>query len=256
MEDLRYRPPGVDKDLLTGVHLSLPVNSLGLVYGRSGSGKTTLLQLLAGLATPTGGAIFLGPPPGGAGGGEGGTAAPRVPCSRADLARLAGLLFQFPERYFLADTVVEELTFGWPKRDPFALQPLLERLQAALAAVGLEYTALTANPRSLSGGNQRKLAMAVQMVRLPGLLLLDEPLAGLDWRARADMVKLLGELKKGRSLLVVSHDLGELMPLVDRSWKMEMGGHLAEVEWPPANYTHDLPSSLLNDANENSLFAL
>lgn len=52
---------------------------------------------------------------------------------------------------------------------------------------------------------------------------------GADWRARADVVKILGQLKKEVSLLVVSHDLRELEGLVDRSWRMHMGGRLEEV---------------------------
>ncbi|CAI7819257.1 unnamed protein product, partial [Closterium sp. NIES-54] len=100
--------------------------------------------------------------------------------------------------------------------------------------VGLMGVALDTNPRALSGGNQRRLALAIQLVRMPELLLLDEPLAGLDWRARADVVRLLAALKRERSILVVSHDLRELAPLVDRSWRMQMGGRLREESLPAA----------------------
>lgn len=68
---------------------------------------------------------------------------------------------------------------------------------------------------------------------MPDLLLLDEPLAGLDWKARADVVKLLWGLKKECTIIIVSHDLKELTPLVDRAWHMEMGGVLKEKPWPP-----------------------
>ncbi|KAG0456606.1 hypothetical protein HPP92_024394 [Vanilla planifolia] len=69
-------------------------------------------------------------------------------------------------------------------------------------------------------------------VQKPDLLLLDEPLAGLDWKARSDVVKLLKDLKKELTILVVSHDLKELSALVDVSWKMEMGGMLKEEPLP------------------------
>ncbi|CAI5973815.1 unnamed protein product [Closterium sp. NIES-64] len=138
--------------------------------------------------------------------------------------------------YFLTDSVLAELTFGWPSRveDIPLRQALAARVQAALIAVGLMGVTLDTNPRALSGGNQRRLALAIQLVRMPELLLLDEPLAGLDWRARTDVVRLLAALKRERSILVVSHDLRELAPLVDRSWRMQMGGRLREEPLPAA----------------------
>lgn len=96
---------GAEAPLLSNVDLALPPHSLGLVYGRSGAGKTTLLQLLAGLQQPTAGRITIsaggvgpGVGPGRVrGGGEGQSTAER-------LARV-GLVFQFPERHFLGDTL-------------------------------------------------------------------------------------------------------------------------------------------------------
>lgn len=96
---------GAESPLLSNVDLALPPHSLGLVYGRSGAGKTTLLQLLAGLQQPTAGRITIsagevgpGVGPGRVpGGGEGQSTAER-------LARV-GLVFQFPERHFLGDTL-------------------------------------------------------------------------------------------------------------------------------------------------------
>eukprot|EP00897_Mesotaenium_endlicherianum_P005582 jgi/Mesen1/5051/ME000252S04168 len=226
VEGVSYRPQGIDTPLLSDVTMSLPHKSLGLVYGRSGSGKTTLLQVLAGLAAPSAGSICVG---------RGETGQQRPSLTRAELAEKVGIVFQFPERYFLADSVLEELTFGWPRRaEDIAVRiALAARLEAAVSAVGLEGVMLNANPRSLSGGNQRRLALAVQLVRMPELLVLDEPLAGLDWKARADVVKLLSRLKEERSIVVVSHDLRELSPLVDRAWHMHMGGRLTRESWPP-----------------------
>eukprot|EP00244_Chara_vulgaris_P008106 TRINITY_DN3076_c0_g3_i1.p1 TRINITY_DN3076_c0_g3~~TRINITY_DN3076_c0_g3_i1.p1 ORF type:complete len:131 (+),score=20.70 TRINITY_DN3076_c0_g3_i1:36-395(+) len=97
-------------------------------------------------------------------------------------------------------------------------------------AVGITGISLDTSPRSLSDGYKRRLALAIQLVRLPDVLLLDEPLAGLDWKARGDLVRLLGQLKKDRTIIVVSHDLRELAPLVDRAWQMEMGGRMKEVQ--------------------------
>ncbi|OEL27230.1 ABC transporter I family member 11, chloroplastic [Dichanthelium oligosanthes] len=207
-----YRPPGTEHNLLNEVNLSLREKSFGLIFGRSGSGKTTLLQLLAGLSEPTSGSICIqkyddsGNPIG----------LPEILTSQR-----VGIVFQFPERYFLADTVLEEVTFGWPrqKADLLFKEQLALNLQNAFNSVGLTTISLDEDPQSLSGGFKRRLSLALQLVQTPDLLLLDEPLAGLvdvvakfllqmsDWKARADVVNLLKELKKHHTILVVSHDL-------------------------------------------------
>ncbi|KAJ1253605.1 hypothetical protein BS78_K227200 [Paspalum vaginatum] len=128
----------------------------GMIFGRSGSGKTTLLQLLADLSEPTFGSICI---------------------QKYDYI---GIVFQFPERY-LADTVLEEVTFGWPrqKADLQFKEQLALNLQNAFKSVGLTAISLDEDPQSLSGGFKRRLALAIQLVQTPDLLLLDEPLAGL-----------------------------------------------------------------------------
>ncbi|GBG92846.1 hypothetical protein CBR_g57502 [Chara braunii] len=248
-----YFPAGVKEPLLDKVSLSLPKNSLGLIYGKSGSGKTTLLQILGGLYVPTSGIISFHDENEVAAGGRGaagdgvrqrrreeamgqrsrgGTRGRKRGCTRTELTARTGLVFQFPERYFLSDTVLEELTFGWPRgvEDLEFRKDLAMRLQIAAMAVGITGISLDTSPRSLSDGYKRRLALAIQLVRLPDVLLLDEPLAGLDWKARGDLVRLLRQLKKDRTIIVVSHDLRELAPLVDRAWEMEIGGRLKEVQ--------------------------
>ncbi|XP_047163616.1 ABC transporter I family member 11, chloroplastic-like, partial [Vigna umbellata] len=137
-------------------------------------------------------------------------------------------------RYFVADNVLDEVTFGWPRQkgNHHLRENLTLGLQRAINWVGLSGISLDKNPHSLSGGYKRRLALAIQLVQTPDLLILDEPLAGLDWKARADVVKLLKHLKKELTVLVVSHDLREFANLVDRSWRMEMGGNLKEEFLP------------------------
>ncbi|KAL3677367.1 hypothetical protein R1sor_027315 [Riccia sorocarpa] len=245
VKGVTYRPPGSEAKLLDNVSFSLPEKSLGLVYGASGSGKTTLLQIFEfrhyGSAsvsplrvrysevwpTPTNGAVYVG---------SGQSDSTKTPSSPTSLSARVGIVFQFPERCFLTDTIVEELMFGWSRQtqDPVLRQTLTLRIQSAVYVVGLQGMPLDMNPRNLSDGYKRRLALAVQLVRMPDVMLLDEPLAGLDWKARADVVKLLTTLKKEKTVIVVSHDLKELSPLVDRAWQMEMGGILTKQPWPSA----------------------
>ncbi|KAL5860716.1 hypothetical protein ACOSQ4_002012 [Xanthoceras sorbifolium] len=225
VSDVFYRPPGTQLNILNGVSFSLPEKDFGLIFGQSGSGKTTLLQLLAGLSKPTSGSIYVQRY-----GNDGKSNMSTEPLS----PERVGIVFQFPERYFVADNVLDEVIFGWPRQsgDLQLKEYLALNLQRAINWVGLSGISLDKDPHSLSGGYKRRLALAIQLVQIPDLLILDEPLAGLDWKARADVVKLLKHLKKELTILVVSHDLKELVTLVDRSWRMDMGGVLMEEPLP------------------------
>ncbi len=89
--------------------------------------------------------------------------------------------------------------------------------------MGLENIPLHTSPHALSGGQQRRLALAVQLIRQPHLLLLDEPTAGLDWSMRRQLVSLLAKLKQHWTLFVVTHDAGEMQEIADKSWTIKHG---------------------------------
>jgi energy-coupling factor transporter ATP-binding protein EcfA2 len=224
---LSYQPPGSPAPLLNNINMILQPNQLGLVYGKSGAGKSTLLQLIAGLACSTQGTISFSSPSS--------TTNEQQQTQEKGLSsqkrmKAAGLVFQFPERHFVGRTIAHEITAGWPspitpaayaKREVLSL-----RAYAVLSAVGLDSVSLETPLSSLSDGYKRRVALAVQLVRQPAILLLDEPLAGLDWRTRLELVGVIGKLKKECTIVVVSHDLRELAPLVDVSWCMKPGGVL------------------------------
>lgn len=205
LKDVVYHPPATVEPILRGTTLELGSQELGLVVGPSGSGKTTLLEILAGLAEQTKGKIYWRD----------------QPLTSLDLQQLGGLVFQFPERHFCGSNLLEELRLGHP-------EITTEQLKTALAEVGLDAIPLDTSPHALSGGQQRRLALAVQLIRQPNLLLLDEPTAGLDWSMRLQLAKLLGKLKQHWTLLIVSHDPDELLSIADRCWKINQG-HLEVV---------------------------
>jgi len=208
---VRYQPATAVRPVLDGVSLQLAQGQLGLVAGRSGSGKTTLLEVISGLAEPERGQIRW----------EG-----EVLSSR-QRRWLCGLVFQFPERHFLGLTVGQELRLGQPR------QPS-ERLEQVLSLVGLEGLSPQQPPEQLSGGQQRRLALAVQLLRDPPVLLLDEPTAGLDWAVRADVVDLLAVLARERAVLVVTHEPELFQNLAQRSWQLQRGVLTEREGCPPA----------------------
>ncbi len=200
LKDVMYHPPATVDPILKATNLELQSQELGLVVGPSGSGKTTLLEILAGLAQQTKGKIFWG----------------EQELTFLELQQLCGLVFQFPERHFCGSNILEELRLGHP-------EITTENVRNALEEVGLQDIPLHTSPHRLSGGQQRRLALAVQLIRQPNLLLLDEPTAGLDWSMRQQLAKLLSKLKQHWTLLIVSHDPDELLAIADRSWRINKG---------------------------------
>lgn len=200
LKNLSYHPPATPNPILKSIDLELPSQQLGLIIGASGSGKTTLLEILSGLAESTSGAIYWN----------------EQELNSLDLQQLAGLVFQFPERHFCGSNILEELRLGHPELT-------WEEIQLALQEVGLEGLSYQQSPHALSGGQQRRLALAVQLIRQPNILMLDEPTAGLDWSMRKQLTKLLEKLKEHWTLLVVTHDAGDLLEIADRCWLIEQG---------------------------------
>jgi energy-coupling factor transport system ATP-binding protein len=200
IKHLSYHPPASDRSILTDLNLELAPQQLGLIIGPSGSGKSTLLEILAGMATGTSGGVYW---------------RDRV-LNTELLQQLGGLVFQFPERHFCTNSVLEELRLGHPELG-------IERVEGALSAVGLAEIPLQTSPHALSGGQQRRLALAVQLIRQPHLLLLDEPTAGLDWSMRQQLVGLLARLKQEWTLLIVTHDAGDLLAIADKCWQIDRG---------------------------------
>ena len=200
LRNLTYHPTASLTAILKSINLDLAPQKLGLIIGPSGSGKSTLLEILSGLAEPTSGSVLWR----------------EQELISEQLQQLAGLVFQFPERHFCGGSILEELRLGHPELG-------IERVNHALSEVGLEHLTLSTPPHALSGGQQRRLALAVQLIRQPNLLLLDEPTAGLDWSMRQQLVNLLAKLKKDWTLLIVTHDPGDLLAISDYCWTINHG---------------------------------
>lgn len=207
IESLTYHPAATPQPILKNITLELDTNQVGLIVGQSGSGKSTLLELLAGFAQWQSGDIHWF----------------SQELTPDHLQQLSGLVFQFPERHFCGSTILEELRLGH-----LALEG--DRISSVLSTVGLGHLNYDTPPHYLSGGQQRRLALAVQLLRQPSLLLLDEPTAGLDWSMRRQILEVLKQLKKQWTVIVVSHEPEELLSVSDRAWRLTHG----ELQEPSA----------------------
>jgi len=190
-------PGGVEA--LREVDLTLAGGELVCVLGENGAGKSTLLRVLAGLTLPTRGrALVLGRDTRRAKAGV--------------LARGVGYLAQDTTAYLVADSVAEEVA-GTLENLGAADNG---RVAAALAAFHLEAVA-GRNPRDLSLGQRKAVALAATLVRDPELILLDEPTRGLSADRREELGQVLrGHVRAGRAVLAVTHDVEFAAQWADR----------------------------------------
>ena len=183
LKNIYYHPSTAEKPILKDLCLKSNAGKITIVRGPSGSGKTTLVEIISGISGYQKGEITW--------------------FDKTLNARqrrwLCGLVFQFPERYFLGLSVAQELRIGHKRLTT-------EEQLSALNKVGLNNLDLKKPPESLSGGQQRRLSIAVQLLRNPKILLLDEPTAGLDWSVRLGIIELLNRLKNKQTILIVTHE--------------------------------------------------
>ncbi len=172
--------------------------SHGLI-GMTGSGKSTLLQHLNALLRPQEGRVRVA---------EFDLGDPAV--DRRRVVRRVGLVFQNPEMQFFEYYVGDEIAYG--PRQLKVDEPLAARVRWAMEHVGLDFETFKDRPLfTLSGGERRKVALASTLALKPGILLLDEPTAGLDPASRRDLLeKLLAMRAAGLTLVLSSHQMGDL----------------------------------------------
>lgn len=195
--------------LLNDVSLAFEPGTITLLIGRNGAGKSTLLETMAGLRPLNEGAVKLGNEPLW-------TSRGRRRRPNRNVTLKLGLAMQHSESQWFAPAVRDELLYSLR---PYSLDvPAAERrMSAALGKMGLPVSLADRDPWTLSGGQQRKLAIACLLACEPDWLLLDEPAAGLDGDGVARLRDVLAEHKAGGGgAVVATHDLEALLPLADR----------------------------------------
>ena len=185
---------------------------IGLI-GHTGSGKSTLIQHFNGLLKPTSGKIYI----------NGEDIFQSKEMTRA--ARFAvGLVFQYPEYQLFEETVYADVAFG-PKNMGLDKDEIDRRVRENCRIVGLSEDVLDKSPFELSGGQKRRVALAGIFAMEPEVMVLDEPMAGLDPAGCADVFRFIKEYheKHGTTILFVTHSMEYAAQMSERIIVMDHG---------------------------------
>lgn len=208
-----YRSGPQTSVALDKINLTIHDGELLALIGHTGSGKSTLAQHLNGLLEPTSGRVLLD-----------GEDINQKGASRRALRFKVGLVFQYPEHQLFEETVYKDISFG-PKNMGLSGEEIKQRVRAAMAQVGLDFEEMQGrSPFELSGGQMRRVALAGVLAMQPRVLVLDEPTAGLDPRARDFLlsdIKCLNE--EGTTVVLISHGMDEVARLATRVAVLEKG---------------------------------
>jgi energy-coupling factor transport system ATP-binding protein len=212
--------------LLQDITVQLNRGEITLLLGCTGSGKTTLLQTIAGLKPPDAGSLKLD--------GEPYWQNRKVPQS---ILLQMGLVFQFPEQQLFARSIGREFAYSLrPYRLPDEqkkkqISKALERWDSpTVGHNGEERFHPDRSPFALSGGERRRLGLALGTATQPSWLLLDEPSAGLEAQSVVTLLDVLNQHRNaGEGAIVATHDLDTFLPLADRVLLLQKGRLVGDV---------------------------
>lgn len=202
---------------LSGVSLTIESKSFTGLIGHTGSGKSTLIEHMCALKMPTKGTVYV----------DGVATSDKK--GRSAARKAVGFVSQYPEYQLFAETVFDDVAFG-PKNHGVPQDELGSVVSEALAQVGLSADEIgSLSPFELSGGQQRRVAIAGILAMKPHTIVLDEPLAGLDPRGRKEIMNLLKSLHdQGTTLVMVSHSMDDIAEYADKIVVLNEGTVLTE----------------------------
>ncbi len=188
------------------VSLSVGEGEFVALIGHTGSGKSTLVQHFNGLLAPTSGRVLVD--------GQELFSSKEVTLK----ARFkVGLVFQYPEYQLFEETVYKDVAFG-PRNMGLDESEVDRRVRLAVRQMGLNEDLLETSPFDLSGGQKRRVALAGVFAMEPRLLVLDEPMAGLDPVGREEILNCIRRFREesGASVLFVTHSMEDAARAADR----------------------------------------
>ena len=194
------------KTAIENISLSIPQGQFVGLLGHTGSGKSTFIQHLNALLTPSAGRVLCD-----------GEDINKDKISRRDIKWKVGLVFQYPEYQLFEETVFADIAFG-PKNMGIGKEEIEERVREAAGFVGVGEELLQRSPLELSGGQKRRIAIAGVIAMRPGVLILDEPTAGLDPAGCRQIMDNICRYQResGATVLIVSHNMDDAARLAQR----------------------------------------
>lgn len=216
-----------EKIALKDISLKIEDGEFIGIIGHTGSGKSTLIQHFNGLLKPASGRVLVN--------GQETTGK-----GLKELRRHVGIVFQYPEHQLFEETVYKDIVFGL-QRDNLPEEEKRKKVLEVISAVGLKDEVLEKSPFELSGGQKRRVAIAGVLVMNPGILVLDEPTAGLDPRGRDEIFGFISKIHEtmGITVILVSHSMEDIAKLVSRVIVMNRGE--VEVDGSVAEVFADIP---------------
>ena len=195
-----------EKTAIHDVSLTIPKGQLAALIGHTGSGKSTFIQHLNALLQPSSGRVLLD-----------GEDINRDKYARRDVKWKVGLVFQYPEYQLFEETVYRDIAFG-PTNMKLTKGEIDERVLEAAAFTGVEEALFERSPLELSGGQKRRVAIAGVIAMRPGVLVLDEPTAGLDPAGSRQIMDNICRYRKesGATVIIVSHNMDDAARLTQR----------------------------------------
>ncbi|MBE6687026.1 MAG: energy-coupling factor transporter ATPase [Ruminococcaceae bacterium] len=202
-----------EKTAVNNIDVTIEEGSITGIIGHTGSGKSTLVQMLNGLLQPTSGRVLFN-----------GTDIWENKRMLRDLRFKVGLVFQYPEYQLFEETVELDIAYG-PKNMGLDKAETAKRVSDAVRFCGLDESVLKKSPFELSGGQQRRVAIAGVMAMTPEVLVLDEPAAGLDPQGRSDIFGGICEYRRktGATVIIVSHSMEDIARYCERVLVMSKG---------------------------------
>ncbi|MBC8015408.1 MAG: ABC transporter ATP-binding protein [Sporomusaceae bacterium] len=199
INDLEYTYPDQTK-ALSGLSFRILHGESVAIVGANGAGKSTLLSHLIGILVPTAGTVRIGD-------------YPLTKQTLSHIRRCVGMVFQNPDDQLFMPTVFEDVAFG-PLNLGLPLQEVEQRVMSALQTVGADHLR-DRPPYKLSSGQKRSVAIASVLSMLPDILVMDEPTAGLDPKARRQLIMLLQSFTHTK--VIATHDLDLVFDLCERT---------------------------------------
>lgn len=195
-----------EKVAIDDINIEIPHGQFVGLIGHTGSGKSTFIQHLNALLKPTSGTVTVD--------GED-INADKI--TAKNVRYKVGLVFQYPEYQLFEETVYADIAFG-PKNMGLSEAEIDERVREAAHFVGVPDEQFEKSPLELSGGQKRRVAIAGVIAMRPGVLILDEPTAGLDPAGCEQILRNICDYRTqtGSTVIIVSHSMDDVARLADR----------------------------------------